>query len=325
MQSVPLKNFPLAIKDLDDYGDYSPFVAQGLRCEHCYGQLYFNQVNPMTGIQFQWSEIAQALKRCPKSKSLLPTHLWERLASVEDEDMTNAEIYSDISLVDSFLEAARATGANEAAMVWQVVRHAGQETDTVKDLILSENWVGLATHTHNARVLLDAMWRGPIYLSKRHREAVRTMTIAVSFVQYTWFRVITRSTLQEGGINFKRSDHEACYYPGPLLWEKGKFPHAMFAPEKVALCHLALLHERSDIDTFAIDKMVTNGSDERWIGDISMFDNSLVSGYSLPPHEMITPRRVKNIHIIISLGWGLNHLKNDSGVTSLMADRKSVV
>ena len=164
MQSVPLKNFPLAIKDLDDYGDYSPFVAEGLRCEHCYGQLYFNQVNPKTGIQFQWSEIAQALKRCPKSKSLLPTHLWERLASVEDEDMTKAEVYSDISLVDSFLEAARATGANEAAMVWQVVRHAGQEADTVKDLILSANWVGLATH--NARVLLDAMWRGPIYLSK---------------------------------------------------------------------------------------------------------------------------------------------------------------
>jgi hypothetical protein len=92
MQSVPLKNFPLAIKNLDDYGDYSPFVAQGLRCEHCYGQLYFNQVNPKTGIQFQWSEIAQALKRCPKSKSLLPTHLWERLASVEERPHSVGEL-----------------------------------------------------------------------------------------------------------------------------------------------------------------------------------------------------------------------------------------
>ena len=62
------------------------------------------------------------------------THLWERLAPV-DEDMTEAEV--NISKVDSFLEAARATGANEAAMVWQVVRHADREADTVKELILS--------------------------------------------------------------------------------------------------------------------------------------------------------------------------------------------
>ena len=318
MQSVPLKNFPLAIKDLDDYGDCSRFVAQGLRCQHCYGYLYFNQVNPKTGVQFQWFEIAQALKQNQKSKSLLPTHLWERLAPV-DEDTTNAEVYSnDILLVDSFLEAARATGAQEAAMVWQVVRHADREADTVKDLIMSEDWVGLATHTHNARVLLDAMLRGPIYLSSHHQEAVYKMTIAVSLVQYTWFRVITRSTSQEGGISFERSDHETSYYPGPLLWEKGMSPYVKFAPKKFPF---GLLRDWSNINIFAVDKMVTNGSDERWIGDISMFDNSLVSSYSLPPNETITSRRVKHIHLIMTLGRRWNLLKNDSGVTSLMALR----
>ena len=49
--------------------------------------------------------------------------------------------------------------------------------------------------------------------------------------------------------------------------------------------------------------------------------HALVPSNSLPPNEMITPRRVRNIHFIMSLGWRLNHLKNDSGVTSLMALR----
>ena len=70
MQSVPLMNSPWAIKNLDDYGDYSPFAAQGLRCQHCYGHLYFNQVNPKTGIQFQWFEIAEcsSIEAKPKIK-----------------------------------------------------------------------------------------------------------------------------------------------------------------------------------------------------------------------------------------------------------------
>ena len=89
-------------------------------------------------------------------------------------------------------------------------------------------------------------------------------------MQYTWFRVITRSTLQEGGMSFKHTDYEACYYPGPLLWEEGKSPHAIFAPEKVALFDFALLRDWSNIDTFAVDKLVTNYSNKRWIGDISM-------------------------------------------------------
>ena len=72
------------------------------------------------------------------------------------------------------------------------------------------------------------------------------------------------------------------------------------------------------MNTFAVDKMVTIGSNERWIGDISMFDNSLVSGYSLPPNKMITSRRVNHI---MMLGQRCNLLKNDSGVTSLMALR----
>jgi hypothetical protein len=51
IQSVPLFNdFPLALKDLRDYGDHSPF---GLRCERCFGHLYFDEVNADTGIQFQ--------------------------------------------------------------------------------------------------------------------------------------------------------------------------------------------------------------------------------------------------------------------------------
>jgi hypothetical protein len=42
-------------------------------------------------------------------------------------------------------------------------------------------------------------YNGPCFI-------IYTMTIAVSLVQYTWFRVITGSTSQEGGISFERSD-----------------------------------------------------------------------------------------------------------------------
>ena len=42
-------------------------------------------------------------------------------------------------------------------MMWQMARHAIREADTVKELILSANWVGLATHTIDARIMLDAM------------------------------------------------------------------------------------------------------------------------------------------------------------------------
>ena len=68
----------------------------------CIGHLYFNEVNPDTGIR--------TLKRNPKSK-----YLWERLSSV-DEDMTQAEVY-----IDTSLQTAKATGVDQDAMMWQVV------------------------------------------------------------------------------------------------------------------------------------------------------------------------------------------------------------
>ena len=137
----------------------------------------------------------------------------ERLSSV-DEDVTQAQVYTDTSLVDSFLGAAKATEADQAAMMWQMARHANREADIVKELILSANWFGLATHTIDARIMLDAMWQGPIYLSNRDREAARITSTAVAFVQYTWFSEITIS--EERFIEFTRSEHEAYYYPAPL-------------------------------------------------------------------------------------------------------------
>jgi hypothetical protein len=57
------------------------------------------------------------------------------------------------------------------------------------------------------------------------------MSVAVAFVQYAWFSEIAIS--EEGFIEFGRSEHEACYYPGPLPWERAKFPHAMLSRQKL--------------------------------------------------------------------------------------------
>ena len=64
-----------------------------------------------------------------------------------------------ISIVDSFLEAARDTGVNEASMVWhaQVVRHADREANTVKELILS---AGLVSYLSALRRLPLSLLRG---------------------------------------------------------------------------------------------------------------------------------------------------------------------
>jgi hypothetical protein len=333
IRSVPFsKDFPLAVKDLEDYGDYSPIVAQGLRCEFCFGHLYFNSVNRDTGVQFQWIEIARALKR--RAKSLLPDHLWEGL-SIVDEDVTPGKGHVDMAIASSLLEAAKAIGVDQDAMVWQVLKYADQKAHVgPKELIRSADWVGLATHTHNARIMLDAMWRGPIYLKDRHREAARTMAIAVALVQHTWFNYVAASE----GPFFKHSKYEVCYYPGPMRLERGEFPHSMFSPG-VALFDPALIFNEDHSSSCAIDMRAPNASkystaDERWIGDMSMFDPHQVSDYCLPPNETITQRRVETIKMILNAKFKGSEDKDgdwhdlwkfDLGVTGLMALRSPML
>jgi hypothetical protein len=312
---------PFTLKDLEDYGDYSPIIAQGFRCKFCFGHHYFNKANHNTGVQFQWVEIARALKR--REKSRLPAYLWEELPAV-DKNVTPDEECVDELLADSFLEASKATGADQDAMVWQVVKYADQERHPgPKELIRSEAWDRLASHTHSARAMLDAMWRGPVCLSDRHREAARTMAIAVALVQRTWFVTIS----PEG--ESQRSEYDDRQYSGPMQWERGELPHTMISPG-VKLLDPTLLHDPRHESICAVDIRVPNaGTDdlaaERWIGDMSLFDTDQAS-YSLPPQERITQRRVEVLQTILSAGaingedWR-DRWRCDLGITSLMALR----
>ncbi|KAN0080744.1 hypothetical protein V8E54_003948 [Elaphomyces granulatus] len=318
-------DFRFTLKDLEDYGDYSPIIAQGLRCEFCFGHHYFNKVNDDTGVQFQWVEIARALKR--RAKSLLPAHLWAGLSAV-DEDVTTRQASVDEAIVKSFLEAAKAAGADQDAMVWQVVRYSDQERHPgPKELIRYEKWRSLTLHTQLARMMFDTVWRGPVHLNNRHREAARTMAIAVALVQCTWFQTIVFSP--EGPLPL-RSEYEDCQYPGPLQLERGESPHAMISPG-VRLFNPALLHEEDEAKWCAVDKIwspdasIDGLAAERWRGNMALFDLYPAS-YCLPPHERITQRRVEVLQTILSARanngedwwdrWG-----HDLGLTSLMALR----
>ena len=317
------RDFSLTLEDIEDYCDYSPIIAQGLRCEHCFGHHYYNKANRDTGVQPRWIEIARALKR--REKRRLPAYLWERLSAV-DEDVTPGEAYIDTVIVNSFLEAAKATGADEDAMVWQVVKYADQVRGPgPKEFIRSEDWDNLASHTHCARVMFDAMWRGPVYLTNRQREAARTMAIAVALVQSTWFLVIMVSS---DGQTAVRSEHRARQYPGPRLLERGELPHAMVSPG-VELFDPALLHDKDHGGICSVDIMAPNvGMDiagNRWVGDMSLFDQAS-NYYSQLPHERITQRRVGVLRMIFTVGadnaddWW-DDWRRDLGVTSLMALR----
>ena len=331
IRSVPFsRDFPLTLKDLEDYGDYSPIIAQGLRCQFCFGHHSFNKVNHDTGVQFQWMEIARALKRTPKSKSLLPAYLWEEL-SVVNEDMAPGEEYVDAALVDSFLEAVEATGANQSAMVWQVVKYTDQKRRPgPKEFIRLATWNHLAAHTHYARIMFDALWRGPVYLKDRHREAAHMMAIAVAIVQCTWFSVILASTRgTELMLGFERSRYEDRQYPGPMLWERGEFPHTMVSPG-ARLFDPALLHGENGQAICAVDARVPNPCilttvAERWMGDMFLFNADL---YCLPPHERITPRRAEVLAVILDLSFETDDAVDwwdrwsyDLGITCLMAIR----
>ena len=317
VQSVVFsKDFTLTLKDLEEYGDYSPIVAQGLRCKFCFGHHYFNRVNRDTGVQFQWFEIARALRRAPRSKSFLPAHLREQLSDIND-DMTSGDV--DVAIADSFLEAAKACEADEGAMVWQVVKYADQERlGGPKSLIQSGRWDDLAYHTHFARIMFDAMWRGPVYLKNRYRDAARTMAIAVALVQCTWF--ISIKALPEG-LSALRSTYEARQYPGPMLLEIGESPHAMVSPG-VRLFDPVLLHSEDLEAMCEVDSMAPNSSmdivDERWMGNPDLLEADMAS-YSLPPHERITQRRIEVLRIIFSVR--ANHWRHDLGATGLLALR----
>jgi hypothetical protein len=316
VQSVVFsKDFALTLKDLEDYGDYSPIVAQGLRCEFCFGHHYFNRVNRDTGVQFQWTEIAQALRRAPRSKFFLPPHLHEQLPDINEA--TPGDV--DIKIADSFLEAAKATEADEGAMVWQVVKYADQKRrGGPKDFIQSGRWDDLAYHTHFARIMFDAMWRGPVYLKNRYRDAARTMAIAVALVQCTWF--ISIKALPEG-FSALRSTYEARQYPGPMLLETGESPHAMVSPG-VGLFDPVLLHSEDLEGMCEVDSTVPNSSrnivDERWTGNPDLLEADMAS-YSLPPHERITQRRIEVLRNIFSVRG--NHWRHDLGATGLLALR----
>jgi hypothetical protein len=55
------------IEDLQDYGDLFEFFAELLRCELCFGHLYYNQVDPRTGERFRWADIVQIMYMNPAS------------------------------------------------------------------------------------------------------------------------------------------------------------------------------------------------------------------------------------------------------------------
>jgi hypothetical protein len=100
-------------------------------------------------------------------------------------------------------------------------------------------------------------------LKNRHREAARTIAIAVALVQRAWFLGAL-----SGEPVFMRTQ-----------WERGESPHAIISPG-TRLIDPALLHSANhraicEVESRAPNPGIDHTATERWIGDMSLFNRIL--------------------------------------------------
>jgi hypothetical protein len=106
------------IEDLQDYGDLFEFFAESLRCELCFGHLYYNLVDPRTGKRFRWADIVQILYMNPAS--------WH-------SDLPELRIDEGVDPLTVPLQRCEDV---DALLAWRVARSIGQA-----DKALSMDWM----------------------------------------------------------------------------------------------------------------------------------------------------------------------------------------
>lgn len=196
--SVP-SDIRAVVERFAEYGDFFEPVTDILRCDLCFGHKFHNQIDPRTGNQFQWEDIAEMLEL---DAELSLSRACQRETTRTDTEEDDAYLAQE--MVTSIRESAKAMAATEGSVEWQIKKYAVYEESPTgpKKSLRTADWAALANHTHTVRLMLDAFWRSPLPLDCVQRNAARNMIFIVSLTQKNWFVRISEDHDDTDIVNF---------------------------------------------------------------------------------------------------------------------------
>ncbi|KAK2763159.1 hypothetical protein FQN54_009795 [Arachnomyces sp. PD_36] len=172
-----------------EYMDFLEPLTEILRCEICFRRTYyngdgslFNDIDPRTGGQFEWIEIAQALEA---HKSFVPPPGYQSVLPPP----TNDSYIFDSDLIDliydSVQEAAKLMGCQYEDLAWQIIRYSviPVNRDGPRYHVRTGNWQLLAHHSAHALKKMNDLYK----YEGLYCDAARIVAHAIHCVQKTWF------------------------------------------------------------------------------------------------------------------------------------------
>ncbi|EER27612.1 hypothetical protein CPC735_029480 [Coccidioides posadasii C735 delta SOWgp] len=181
------QDFPHEITQYEEFGDVFEPLTSVLRCDICFGGEKFNEIDPATGRQYDWSYIASVLKRYPYMA--LPS--WYQQSQALSAPPPIAE--TQTALIASLRLASTTLSIDFDAVAWQIIRYnVYLEVPRGPKLSLrTGNWRQLATSIDGALVTLRVVSQLMAEKYRDNSNSGHTLLRAVQCTQSKWFENFT--------------------------------------------------------------------------------------------------------------------------------------
>ncbi|KMP03574.1 hypothetical protein CISG_03423 [Coccidioides immitis RMSCC 3703] len=181
------QDFPHEITQYEEFGDVFEPLTSVLRCDICFGGEKFNEIDPATGRQYDWSYIASVLKRYPYMS--LPS--WYQQSQALSAPPPIAE--TQTALIASLRLASTTLSIDFDAVAWQIIRYnVYLEVPRGPKLSLrTGNWRQLATSMDGALVTLRVVSQLMAEKYKDNSNSGHSLLRAVQCTQSKWFENFT--------------------------------------------------------------------------------------------------------------------------------------
>ncbi|EEP79114.1 predicted protein [Uncinocarpus reesii 1704] len=184
------EEFPHDFSIYEEFGDAFDVLTNLLRCEICFPAEHFNEIDPATGRQYDWSYIASILKNYP----FLPLPAWfVRQARIQKTPSPLTE--TQTSLVVSLKGASNALRLDFNAIAWQIIKYNiyMEIPRGPKQALRTGNWEQLARNILQAHQTLKPLAHLEQEKHKNLRYAACAIGRAVKCAESRWFDALRSS------------------------------------------------------------------------------------------------------------------------------------
>ncbi|WEW56201.1 hypothetical protein PRK78_001638 [Emydomyces testavorans] len=181
------QKFPHQISQYEEFGDVFEPLTNVLRCSICFGSETFNEIDPETGRQYEWTYIGSVLRRYP----FLPIPAWFREQAKISSTVSMLTI-KQTSLVVSLRAACNSLRIDFNALAWQFIKYNLylEVPRGPKMSLRTGQWKQLATNISQAISTLKSVAR---LTEENHRSttiAALSLLQSIHCTQYRWFETL---------------------------------------------------------------------------------------------------------------------------------------